>query len=76
MWWIWGAPRRSVAKASSGDASGSMRVALDERDLVAGAAQRERRGETADAATADQHPLRHLTLPLLTAARHVACRGP
>ena len=37
------------------------RVALDERDLVPGAAEREGRGETTDPATADQHPLRHLT---------------
>ena len=35
------------------------RVALEQRDLVPGPAQRERGGETTDAAPADQHPLRH-----------------
>ena len=61
MWWIWGAPRRSVGEGLLRRRERLDRVALDERDLVPGAAEREGRGETADPATADQHPLRHLT---------------
>ena len=59
-----GAPRRSAANASSASAVGRQRVALEHGDLVTGPAERQRRGEPADAATdARPHDVAPTTLP-------------